>query len=283
MLTHVFSKRNINLGAKYNWDISAIYTDATYDNSANSTSHTFNLTGLPSNPADELPKIVFVNHITCNENGTELKFDMHMTEFPLEAWISTAQYLALAYKIANFGVGAQEAEEPVFQQIRFVFFFASLLCSFLISSGRFQANATRPSRPMPLPPRITTKPIAIEFGNNNGLEIATTAYDAAGVPVQVLAALQKFPVGVTDVDEGAHVIMFYKRFTGTELHHDPTIYAQNTSSSSNVDLVTLTTYDANGNISPFEFNTGSGNRRLWNAAGMWTMVLFVGALCLVCW
>jgi hypothetical protein len=87
-----------SLRGAYDW----VFTDVTNVNGAKTTEATFTITGTPKVAGDATspkPKIKFTNHLLSSANGTELKYDVDITEYADDWWDSAAQGLVMAYKI----------------------------------------------------------------------------------------------------------------------------------------------------------------------------------------
>lgn len=229
--------RKVSLVGAYNWEM----TDATSVNgTTNTTSELiFNLTGTPKSAGNSdkpKPDIVFVNHLISNQNGTEFKFDVHITKFASDWWATEAQYLVTAYKINQLGVSDDT------------------LRNYSLADARVQRDAQRPSKPKGTSRDDVTVQIAVELGDNNGLEVAGTATGGTtGTTIEVSVTMENAQQDEEPEERGNYVLICYKRFD-TELHHDPRAYTQTTSSASINSVTSQTLFNADGTVA---FNNGA--------------------------
>jgi len=226
--------RRVNLVGGYSWN----FTDATeYNTTSNTTEVAFNITSIlkqgGGGPDAAKPDITFVNRLIANENGTELKFDVHITNFLSEWWDASATHLVTGYRVVNEDNSGGER-------------------NISLADVRVQRNAERPVRPCPEDQLDCDREAAtaVEFGNGNGIEAVATADGGSGtanIDVTVTVGQDGGEEGDGGEDgSGSFLYISYAKFDGS-LHHDPTAYNQETSSSSISVATAQTIYDEDGN------------------------------------
>jgi hypothetical protein len=91
--------KKMNLVGMYDW----VFSDATNLASNVTVSETiFTMSGTPKSgggPNAPKPNIVFTNYLLSSNNGTELKFDLDISNFADSWWDNSATGLVVAYRI----------------------------------------------------------------------------------------------------------------------------------------------------------------------------------------
>lgn len=210
----------VNLIGAYDW----VFTDVTDKTSTAAVESTFKMTGKAKEAGSKdqpKPDIVFTNHLVSTANGTELKFDVDISNFADDWWDASAAGLVMAYRIQTLD-GANAPRNMTAQGMKKI------------------PNAERPSRPVGADGTRPPKADAIDLGNGYGFESVQTATSGTATVKATTA------VGVEE--RMPHILVTYAKFSQT-LRHDPTIY--NTASST-AEVYSSTsgtvTYDENGQI-----------------------------------
>lgn len=222
--------KKINLGGMYDWVFS---TPATFNSTlTNSTTETiFTMLGIPKTPGDAnnpKPNLLFTNHLISSANGTELKFDVEISNYADAWWDPSATGLVLAYRMETLDQMDAPRDTP-------------------LQGMKKLRDAKRPLRPVLArnasggqpPPKAD----AIDLGNGYGFESATVAADGAQRPINAT-------VDVGMDESKPHILVVYGRFSQI-LRHDPVMYTADTSSAADpAATAAAPSYDAGGNLQP---------------------------------
>lgn len=217
----------VQLTGAYTWQFSDASSQADAD--TNTTDVKFTVTGTPRNTVNNkkpVPGLVFTCHLLSNANGTEMKFDVSVSDWQSTWWDGSAKALVLGYKVTR-----------VDQQKRDV-------ANLTMSDIRIQKGAKRPNRPEKAENRgKVLEKVAMDFGNGNGFEIVSTATDATGASIPVSMTAVNTPNG------GSYVLTIYDKFGGGGFTHDPSLYTASTSGTVDAGSAQTTTFDGSTVIS----------------------------------
>lgn len=234
--------KKINLNGMYNW---ALSSTSTFNSTlASSTTETvFTLRGTPIMPGDASnpkPNLLFTNHFVSSTNGTELKFDVEISNYADAWWDPAATGLVLAYRMETLNEmdGARDTPLQGMKKLQDVKRPVRPMPGRNSSLQQQQQQQPQPQQQNPPP-----KADAIDLGNGYGFESATVAADGAQMPINATVN-----VGVDD--SKPHILVAYGRFSQT-LRHDPVMYTADTSSAADPSATAAApTYDSSGNLLP---------------------------------
>eukprot|EP00285_Hemiselmis_virescens_P020022 CAMPEP_0173388536 /NCGR_PEP_ID=MMETSP1356-20130122/10818_1 /TAXON_ID=77927 ORGANISM="Hemiselmis virescens, Strain PCC157" /NCGR_SAMPLE_ID=MMETSP1356 /ASSEMBLY_ACC=CAM_ASM_000847 /LENGTH=388 /DNA_ID=CAMNT_0014345469 /DNA_START=54 /DNA_END=1220 /DNA_ORIENTATION=- len=211
--------KTVKLQGAYAWTFED--TTSTVDANTNTTDVSFTVTGAarsPGNANRPTPGIVFTCHLLSNANGTEMKFDVDITNWEATWWGDNAQALVIGYKVSAVNANKED------------------IGNLTMSDVRIQKDAKRPNRPTTTGDASATKEkVAMDFGNGNGFEIVAEATETGG------AAKWAKMTAISTPNGGTYVLTMYEKFAGG-LRHDPSLYTASTSGT--VDPAASTTFDS---------------------------------------
>uniref|UniRef100_A0A6U2I3U9 DOMON domain-containing protein n=1 Tax=Hemiselmis andersenii TaxID=464988 RepID=A0A6U2I3U9_HEMAN len=212
----------VRLAGAYTWEFSD--ATSTVDADTNTTDVQFVVTGTPrntDNSADKpTPGLAFTCHLLSNNNGTEMKFDVALSDWQSGWWADGAQALVIGYKVSQVDSSKRDIK------------------NLTMSDVRIQKKANRPNRPDKAGggTKLLEK-VAMDFGNGNGFEIVSSATDTTGGTITVQMTAINTPNG------GTYVLNMYNRFGGTGFTHDPSLYTAGTSGTVDPNSAETSTFD----------------------------------------
>ena len=204
----------VKLTGAYDWTFGD--ATSTVDASTNTTNVQFIMTGAPKQTgADKpTPNLEFTCNLLSNANGTEIKFDVAVSNFQETWWAESAQALIFGYRVTTVDTSGKDKANITMQNVR-------------VKDG-----AQRPNRPSKNDTSASKPKMAMDFGNGNGMEVVTEATQTNGDPLWVAMTAVDTPRG------GSFVLIMYQRFV-SGFTHDPSLFTAATSGTVPSDSPTL--------------------------------------------
>mmetsp|Transcript_30946 Transcript_30946/g.78386 ORF Transcript_30946/g.78386 Transcript_30946/m.78386 type:complete len:392 (-) Transcript_30946:341-1516(-) len=263
----------VRLTAAYEWTFSD--PTSTVDADTNTTDVSFVVTGTPRVTGNDkpIPGMAFTCHLLSNANGTEMKFDVAVSDWQSGWWADGAKAFVIGYKVTQVDSSKRDVK------------------NLTMSDVRIQKGANRPNRPQKSENKgKLMEKIAMDFGNGNGFEVVASATDTAGGNIDVSMTAVNTPNG------GTYVLTMYSKFGGTGFTHDPSLYTAGTSGTVDAASVQTTTFDGVTAVSigedtgmapnvlatppPGETGAASSLRAQWaGAAALLAALLALGGRC----